>query len=101
MEAQAIDSSKKTFLDLAAEPRNRIYYLCLTSPHGTKIEPRAPFQSNRSHAYQIRVEEPSTKPPTVAILSTCKAIHNEATPILYGSNTFKVYDMDAIGVLSS
>ncbi|CAK1365890.1 unnamed protein product [Cercospora beticola] len=68
------------FLDLSPELRNRIYEYALVSPPG----------SLRVHCLQdtCRRAFDSRDPLSPNLLATCCQIHQEATGLLYGGNTF-------------
>ncbi|KAK8209730.1 hypothetical protein IWZ01DRAFT_506543 [Phyllosticta capitalensis] len=74
------------FLRLPGELRNQIYELLLTSDSLPSLQAKA------RHCHTVTA---SSKLPRAdihpAILSTCRAIHEEATPILYARNTFAAH----------
>lgn len=70
----------RTFLSLPAEIRNEIYHLLLSSPLIPTM--RKLLTSNQCSAYVL------TLPLHTTLLSTCKQIYTEASPILYSCNTF-------------
>lgn len=71
-------------LSLPGEIRNMIYRLLLTSPRLQVL--RRILARNHCSPYVLEAI-----PVTVAILSTCKQIHTEATPILYTENVFTAH----------
>ncbi|KAF4307881.1 hypothetical protein GTA08_BOTSDO04322 [Botryosphaeria dothidea] len=74
------------FLRLPGELRNEIYELLLTPPELTTQQRRA--AAVHSSACSSLLPSADIHP---AILSTCKQIHDEATPILYARNPFSAH----------
>lgn len=74
------------FLRLPGELRNEIYELLLTSPELTAQQRRA--ASIHTSSCSSALPKADIHP---AILSTCRQIHAEATPILYARNTFSAH----------
>ncbi|KJX97284.1 hypothetical protein TI39_contig516g00005 [Zymoseptoria brevis] len=72
------------FMKLSAELRNEVYQLCLHS--NAPIEVQCDFLAGGQPI--LNMVEPAAGPLHPNLLATCKAIRNEATSILYGSNTF-------------
>ncbi|SMR63800.1 unnamed protein product [Zymoseptoria tritici ST99CH_3D1] len=72
------------FLKLSAELRNEVYQLCLHS--NEPIEVQCHFLAGGQPI--LNMVEPAAGPLHPNLLATCKTIRNEATSILYGSNTF-------------
>ncbi|OWO97764.1 hypothetical protein B2J93_8875 [Marssonina coronariae] len=70
-------------MDLPTELRVKIYEDLLILPHELHIpsEVRASNVPIRSNDFAY---------PANAILQTCKLVNQEATPIFYGKNTFKI-----------
>ncbi|CZT23370.1 uncharacterized protein RCC_09084 [Ramularia collo-cygni] len=78
------------FLDLSPELRNQIYRYCLTDSEVLAVRSGASLNPPQRRWYILRAP-PLTQPVlSTNLLATCKKIHDEATPILYGSNTFEV-----------
>lgn len=79
---------------LCYDVRILIYKLLLTYPGQFQIRPnrkeiRQPFlRMKECSGTRNRHPDPTFSP---AILRTCKAIHQEAIPIIYGANTFSLY----------
>lgn len=76
------DEGKVSFLDLSAELRNRIYSLALITNEDSITLCK--------DAYVNRVDPPKKHFLSPKILASCKQIHQEATPILYGSNSIMI-----------
>ncbi|KAF2138867.1 uncharacterized protein K452DRAFT_194578, partial [Aplosporella prunicola CBS 121167] len=74
------------FLRLPAELRNEIYSLLLTSPTIPALQRKAARCTTYSAARAL--PRADIHP---AILQTCRQIHAEATPMLYGRNTFAAH----------
>jgi hypothetical protein len=72
-EDSVMDPSKCYILNLPYELRQEIYKHLLTVPH--------PSKSSAAHPQKLHP----------AILSTCTAIHDEAEPVLYTTNTFHAH----------
>lgn len=99
---QSDENSKRIgFMDLSAELRNTVYELCLTQPGTIYIGRRRRDPSGwrgrnalSQHAFP-RLFDSNTYFGQLELspnlLVTCKAIHEEATSMLYGSNRFTVY----------
>jgi hypothetical protein len=73
------------FLSLSAELRNRIYFLCLRSDG--PIELRLWNVKSRMRWVGNNVTDIETH-----LLAACSLVYAEATPVLYGSNTFIILD---------
>ncbi|KAK4611569.1 hypothetical protein CLAFUW4_13131 [Fulvia fulva] len=91
------DAGPRTgFLDLPPEIRNAIYHLALNSHSALKIH-----YFSREKIFRVTlVWNPQHSLPWAVTLSTnllriCRQVHNEATPILYGSNCFEIHGQDA------
>ncbi|CAK4034231.1 Hypothetical predicted protein [Lecanosticta acicola] len=88
-----MENTKTSFLDLPPEIRNTIYQLALEKSQSIGIK-------SSMHRHYERYYKDSTLPKSakvmpilplnlsINILRTCKTIHQEATPILYGANRF-------------
>ncbi|KAK4497143.1 hypothetical protein PRZ48_011593 [Zasmidium cellare] len=74
-----LESNKKGFFDLPPELRNQIYAIILIRPRKLNLIGMYPGYAHLNNTV-IHTR----------ILRTCKRIHQEATPILYGANTFLV-----------
>jgi hypothetical protein len=81
-------------LDLPKEIRNNIYELCLTVPE--EVCMMAEF-SELDYDYELHITEDGSDRISStranfqpAILATCRTIHQEATPMFYGSNRFQL-----------
>lgn len=73
-------------LNCPGEIRNMIYRLVLVKPHGATIEPDgAPGSARCSSRVSSRRVGLASQ-----ILRTCRHIHNEALPILYGENMWEI-----------
>ncbi|KAK4612199.1 hypothetical protein CLAFUW4_13412 [Fulvia fulva] len=90
-DASAPSSPRTGFFDLSAELRNRIYSHLLEDTREINLwhargamDSPARIRRNPHHRRYLSVHP--------QILSTCKQIHNEATPMLYGSNRFSVFE---------
>ena len=86
--ASALSNSSNTrplsFLDLPAELRNHIYRILLVS----RLIPALRKLCVRNHCSDYALP---TLPIHPALLATCRQIHEEATPLLYGENTFTAH----------
>ena len=104
-----------TFLGLPLEIRQMIYQQLLVDKSST-VNPLSYRQQNPPFVYQIH--QPSSlllndgrdKPPRSSlhpsVLSTCKQIHGETIPILYGINTFyhlstNCYESMGLGIIEA
>ncbi|KAK5017841.1 hypothetical protein LTR60_001759 [Cryomyces antarcticus] len=73
-----------SFLLLPAELRNVVYVLVLTSPYITRLR----RLSNRNYCSDYVLPALNLAP---LLLATCRQIHAEASPVLYGGNTFAAH----------
>jgi hypothetical protein len=78
------------FLDLSPELRNIVYGFAFVFPD-RKCVLRLP--DNEWRGIKIQREETNNFEPTVKLLATCKQIHEEGGPVLYGANTFRCDDV--------
>jgi len=76
--------SQSRLLSLPAELRLQIYTLLLSPPHLATIR----RISSRGYCSDYILPPLSLTP---SLLGTCRQINNEATPILYGQNTFAAH----------
>ncbi|KAK4612305.1 hypothetical protein CLAFUW4_13398 [Fulvia fulva] len=91
----APQSKRVGFLDLSAELRNRVYEPALIAEQCLKLRHNSNpnvygtathgFTCQLGRCYSAHWIEPSLTPN---ILLTCRQVQAEATPMLYGSNTF-------------
>lgn len=72
-----------SFLDLPAELRNDIYSLILPTSDSFGVNDLA-----------TKPHFPVVSKKSTSMLRTCRQIHAETTPILYGSNTFHIWTQD-------
>ena len=75
------------FQRLPSELRNRVYEKLFVR-HGAHMTPDSVHTNDRHNLYQQHWNSP------VALLRTCKAIHEEAATILYSRNTFHFHDIN-------
>lgn len=78
-----------SFLDLPTELRGIIYGLCLVADH---IVVPNPTKWERNDLRKKLTERASQDVPqlSVALLGTCRKIHEEAAVVLYGRNRFRL-----------
>ncbi|KAH7418189.1 hypothetical protein BKA64DRAFT_191477 [Cadophora sp. MPI-SDFR-AT-0126] len=69
------------FMELPVELRVKIYKLLSDEPGELLILPRET---------PPRREDPSYRYPGVSLLTTCKLVNDELTPVFYGGNTFRI-----------
>ena len=94
-------SAPLSFLDLPAEIRLEIYALLFIFPQEVTIRREIPGNQlvHSHHSQRFRLANnffwlgelaPNNLlfPVELALFQTCKTVYNEATPILYGKNTF-------------
>ena len=73
------------FLDLPFDVRQLLYKACFA------VDSELHLDYKRERHHKNRERKATHKPPShVAFLRTCKMVHNEATPILYGHNKFVI-----------
>lgn len=80
------DGSQVGFMDLSPELRNVIYGLCLTTRTKIRIAIVTKLPPRQQRWFNWDAQPSEMMCPN--LLATCKMIHNEATPVLYGSNHF-------------
>lgn len=80
-----------TLLTLPGEIRNQIYRLLLTIPPTTLKSLQRHVHLNHYSGSTLSSSPTSSWPFTPALLSTCRQISSEATPILYAENTFTAH----------
>lgn len=87
------------FLDLPAELRNRVYELLLVKAQPIVLwssgQPRKVYPSKHE---RLDVKFQDDPPETTALLRANRQIRGEATPILYGMNTFEPVDPETAAV---
>ena len=100
-----------SFLDLPAEVRVMVYKHALiarptsTEPNNDDVDvPMEPntWSAERKFHWNDRIWRTHQKVqrPAAMFLATCKMVHVEATPILYGMNTFRLPDATKLNELS-
>ncbi|KAF2166195.1 hypothetical protein M409DRAFT_55062 [Zasmidium cellare ATCC 36951] len=77
---QKLDPKKTGFFDLPAELRNEIYAITLIRPRKLCIRAIGVDRTPKVRLVNTRIY--------TSVLRTCKTIYEEATPVLYGANTF-------------
>ncbi|PVH85106.1 hypothetical protein DL98DRAFT_64906 [Cadophora sp. DSE1049] len=70
-----------SFMELPVELRVKIYKVLSDEPGELLVLPRATTPSH---------EDPSYRYPGVSLLTTCKLVNDEMTPVFYGGNTFRI-----------
>ena len=91
-ESEGVRSGMASFVDLSPKPRNRIYALVLlntnAAPIGTYADTRHLLDLEPFHEAKLRSRKSSNI--VSSILATDRQIHEEATPMLYGGNSFNL-----------
>ncbi|KXT00815.1 hypothetical protein AC578_2978 [Pseudocercospora eumusae] len=88
MPGSSESGTSKSFLDLPAELRNKIYELILTSDVEIHMV-RNKFKNHEWRAWRIRLNQVTAVRDT-SLLRTNRQIYSETKPILYGGNAFVV-----------
>ncbi|KAH7360510.1 hypothetical protein BKA65DRAFT_186599 [Rhexocercosporidium sp. MPI-PUGE-AT-0058] len=73
--------SRFNFMELPVELRVKIYRLLSYESSELLILPKA---------ITPRLEAPSYRYPGVSLLTTCKLVNDEMSPVFYGGNTFRI-----------
>ncbi|SMY29155.1 unnamed protein product [Zymoseptoria tritici ST99CH_1A5] len=90
---QVSTSQPTGFFKLSAELRNEVYKLCLHSDEPVDVL----CHLSAGGQPMLTMVEPLAGSFQPNLLATCKAVRNEATSILYGSNTFVFRRVTNIG----